>query len=79
MIVVSRASDKMQNRKLFVWPLLLIGALAFFGSYAVGANHFWISYGLLVVAGAAMYALMGRSSPSFRKCCRKTSPAAPWR
>ncbi|AVU33186.1 MFS transporter [Serratia marcescens] len=59
MIVVSWASDKMQNRKLFVWPLLLIGALAFFGSYAVGANHFWISYGLLVVAGAAMYAPYG--------------------
>lgn len=74
MIVVSWASDKMQNRKLFVWPLLLIGALAFFGSYAVGTNHFWISYGLLVVAGAAMYAPTGRSSPSFRKCCRKTSP-----
>ena len=59
MIVVSWASDKMQNRKLFVWPLLLIGALAFFGSNAVGANHFWISYGLLVVAGAAMYAPYG--------------------
>ncbi|MCC4106916.1 MFS transporter [Serratia ureilytica] len=59
MIVVSWASDKMQNRKLFVWPLLLIGALAFFGSYAVGSNHFWISYGLLVVAGAAMYAPYG--------------------
>ncbi|QPI32365.1 MFS transporter [Serratia sp. CMO1] len=59
MVVVSWASDKMQNRKLFVWPLLLIGALAFFGSYAVGANHFWISYGLLVVAGAAMYAPYG--------------------
>ncbi|MBH3053636.1 MFS transporter [Serratia marcescens] len=59
MIVVSWASDKMQNRKLFVWPLLLIGALAFFGSYAVGANHFWISYSLLVVAGAAMYAPYG--------------------
>lgn len=59
MIVVSWATDKMQNRKLFVWPLLLIGALAFFGSYAVGANHFWISYGLLVVAGAAMYAPYG--------------------
>lgn len=27
MIVVSWASDKMQNRKLFVWPLLLVGAL----------------------------------------------------
>ncbi|WP_431224383.1 MFS transporter [Serratia sp. L9] len=59
MIVVSWASDKMQNRKLFVWPLLLIGALAFFGSYAIGPNHFWISYGLLVVAGAAMYAPYG--------------------
>ncbi|WP_148877006.1 MFS transporter [Serratia marcescens] len=59
MIVVSWASDKMQNRKLFVWPLLLIGALAFFGSYAVGTHHFWISYGLLVVAGAAMYAPYG--------------------
>ncbi|TXE29287.1 MFS transporter [Serratia ureilytica] len=59
MIGVSWASDKMQNRKLFVWPLLLIGALAFFGSYAVGTNHFWISYGLLVVAGAAMYAPYG--------------------
>lgn len=59
MIVVSWASDKMQNRKLFVWPLLLIGALAFFASYAVGPNHFWISYGLLVVAGAAMYAPYG--------------------
>lgn len=59
MIVVSWASDKMQNRKLFVWPLLLIGALAFFGSYAVGTNHFWVSYGLLVIAGAAMYAPYG--------------------
>ncbi|MBL5863134.1 MFS transporter [Serratia fonticola] len=59
MIVVSWASDKMQNRKLFVWPLLLIGALAFFASYAIGSNHFWISYGLLVVAGAAMYAPYG--------------------
>ncbi|CAI1894380.1 Inner membrane transport protein RhmT [Serratia grimesii] len=59
MILVSWASDKMQNRKLFVWPLLLIGALAFFGSYAVGANHFWVSYTLLVIAGAAMYAPYG--------------------
>ncbi|MFH4293746.1 hypothetical protein WAJ58_21605, partial [Acinetobacter baumannii] len=49
----------MQNRKLFVWPLLLIGGLAFIGSWAVGANHFWVSYTLLVVAGAAMYAPYG--------------------
>ncbi|KAA8727047.1 sugar phosphate permease [Ewingella americana] len=59
MIVVSWASDKMQNRKIFVWPLLLIGALAFFASWAIGPNNFWISYSLLVVAAAAMYAPYG--------------------
>ncbi|RPH28807.1 MFS transporter [Buttiauxella warmboldiae] len=59
MIVVSWASDKMQNRKLFVWPLLLIGALAFLASWLVGADHFWVSYTLLVIAGAAMYAPYG--------------------
>ena len=59
MIVVSWASDRMQNRKLFVWPLLLIGALAFLGSWMVGSSDFWLSYGLLVIAGAAMYAPYG--------------------
>jgi len=59
MLLVSWASDKLQNRKLFVWPMLLIGALAFFGSYAVGADNFWLSYALLVIAGAAMYAPYG--------------------
>jgi nitrate/nitrite transporter NarK len=59
MIVVSWASDKMQNRKLFVWPLLLIGALAFLGSYLAGSSNFWLSYALLVIAGGAMYAPYG--------------------
>ncbi|MEG3133524.1 MFS transporter [Rouxiella sp. T17] len=59
MILASWASDKMQNRKLFIWPLLLIGAIAFFGSWAVGQHNFWISYSLLVIAGAAMYAPYG--------------------
>ena len=59
MILVSWASDKLQTRKLFVWPLLLLGALAFFGSYWVGAGNFWLSYALLVIAGAAMYAPYG--------------------
>lgn len=59
MIIVSWVSDKLQNRKLFVWPLLLIGGLAFIGSWAVGADHFWVSYTLLVIAGAAMYAPYG--------------------
>lgn len=59
MIIVSWASDKTQNRKLFVWPLLLIGALAFLGSYLAGSTSFWLSYTLLVIAGAAMYAPYG--------------------
>lgn len=59
MIIVSWASDKLQKRKLFVWPLLLTGALAFSASYLVGADHFWLSFCLLVVAGAAMYAPYG--------------------
>ncbi|MBB3256640.1 sugar phosphate permease [Paraburkholderia bannensis] len=59
MLGASWASDKLNNRRAFVWPFLLIGAMAFAGSYAVGATHFWTSYALLVVAGAAMYAPYG--------------------
>ncbi len=59
MLLVSRVSDKLQERKLFVWPLLLLGALAFLGSYLVGSHSFWLSFALLVVAGAAMYAPYG--------------------
>ena len=59
MLGVSWASDRMQKRKRFVWPPLLIAALAFYGSYALGSEHFWLSYALLVVAGACMYAPYG--------------------
>lgn len=59
MLSVSYFSDKIQKRKIFVWPLLLIGALAFYGSYLVGANEFWFSFVLLTIAGAAMYAPYG--------------------
>ncbi len=59
MLVVSWASDKAQKRKRFVWPPLLIASIAFYASYLLGAEHFWWSYGLLVVAGACMYAPYG--------------------
>ena len=59
MLMVSWGSDRIQRRKRFVWPPLLIAALAFYGSYALGGEHFWWSYGLLVVAGACMYAPYG--------------------
>jgi sugar phosphate permease len=59
MLAASWASDKLNVRKAFVWPFLLVGAAAFAASYMVGSTHFWWSYALLVVAGAAMYAPYG--------------------
>ena len=59
MLGVSWGSDKLQKRKCFVWPPLLIASFAFYGSYALGAEHFWLSYTLLVIAGACMYAPYG--------------------
>ena len=59
MLAASYFSDKTLNRKAFVWPFLLLGAVAFYGSYLVGPNHFWVSFVLLIIAGGAMYAPYG--------------------
>jgi sugar phosphate permease len=59
MLCASYFSDKTLNRKAFVWPFLFIGALAFYGSYLLGTTNFWLSFGLLVLAGGAMYAPYG--------------------
>ena len=59
MLSASYFSDKMLKRKIFVWPFLLIGAIAFYGSYLVGTDNFWLSFILLVIAGGAMYAPYG--------------------
>ncbi|WP_445489051.1 MFS transporter [Niallia sp. 03133] len=59
MLTVSYFSDKLQNRKLFVYPFLLIGALCFYGSYLIGTSNFWLSFILLTIAGGAMYAPYG--------------------
>lgn len=59
MLTASYFSDKSLKRKSFIWPFLLIGSLAFYGSYLLGTSHFWLSYILLVIAGGAMYAPYG--------------------
>jgi len=59
MLTASYFSDKTLKRKSFIWPFLLIGSLAFYGSYLLGTSHFWLSYILLVIAGGAMYAPYG--------------------
>ena len=59
MICASYFSDKTLNRKIFIWPCLLIGAIAFYCSYLTGTTNFWLSFVLLIIAGAAMYAPYG--------------------
>lgn len=59
MVITSFFSDRTGERKTFVWPYLLIGAIAFYGSYLLGTSNYWLSYVLLVIAGGAMYAPYG--------------------
>lgn len=59
MLTVSYFSDKTLKRKVFVWPFLLIGAIAFYASYLTGTGNFWLSFILLTIAGGAMYAPYG--------------------
>lgn len=59
MLSVSYYSDKTLNRKDFIWPFLLIGAIAFYGSYLTGSSNFYLSFVMLIIAGGAMYAPYG--------------------
>jgi sugar phosphate permease len=59
MLSASYFSDKTLNRKIFIWPFLLTGAIAFYASYMVGTSNFWLSFALLIIAGGAMYAPYG--------------------
>lgn len=59
MLVASYYSDRTMERKLFVWPFLLAGAIAFYISYLIGPSNFWLSFLLLVIAGGCMYAPYG--------------------
>jgi len=59
MLISSHFSDKTLNRKAYIWPFLLVAAIAFYGSYLIGTHHFLISFVLLCVAGMAMYAPYG--------------------
>lgn len=56
MVMAAYYSDRTLNRKIFVWPLLLLSGVALFCSYAFAGNHFWLAYAALIVAGGTMYA-----------------------
>jgi sugar phosphate permease len=59
MIGTSFVSDRALVRRGVVWPFMLLGSVALYGSYTTGGANYWLSYALLVVAGAAMYAPYG--------------------
>ena len=59
MLIVAYFSDRVLNRKIFVWPFLLLSGVALFGSYATSGTNFWLAYVSLIVAGGAMYAPYG--------------------
>ena len=59
MLAASYFSDRSLNRNLFIWPFLMVAALAFSVACLLGDNYFWISFGLLTIAGGALYAPYG--------------------
>ncbi len=59
MLLVAYFSDRALNRKIFVWPFLLVSGAALFCSYATAGSHFWLAYAALIVAGGTMYAPYG--------------------
>ncbi len=59
MLIASYFSDRTLKRKIFIWPCLLLAALAFYFSYLAGTNNFWLSFILLSIGGMAMYTPYG--------------------
>lgn len=59
MLVVSYWSDRLLNRKLFIWPAMILGGLAFVVAAAVGPGHFWWAFTALLFAGASVYTPCG--------------------
>lgn len=59
MLAVATISDRLQNRKHFVWPFLILSGAGLFCSFATAGSNFWVAYIALIVAGGAMYAPYG--------------------
>jgi sugar phosphate permease len=59
MLVTSHYSDRSSQRKLFVWPFLVLSGAAMFGSFLTADISFWWAYLFLIIAGGSMYAPYG--------------------
>ncbi|MDA8194593.1 MAG: MFS transporter [Thermaerobacter sp.] len=59
MVAASYFADRQLNRKVYVWPFLLAGGLALYGSFSMGVHNFLPAMILLALAGGLMYAPYG--------------------
>jgi sugar phosphate permease len=59
MVAISSWSDRKARRKPFVWPFMLLAAVALLGSCVVNSHNFGVSYALLIVVGIGIYAPFG--------------------
>lgn len=61
MVVNSHLSDRAgaARRRNYVWPWLVLAAIAFYASSRFGTGHFLTAYVLLIIAGGCIYAPYG--------------------
>jgi sugar phosphate permease len=59
MLIVSYWSDRLLKRKIFIWPAMLIGGVAFLIAGASASTHIWTAFFALAVAGASVYTPCG--------------------
>ncbi|MCL2582393.1 MAG: MFS transporter [Streptosporangiales bacterium] len=75
MIVTGRLSDRAGRRGVYVWTWLLFAAVAFVASYFAGPHDFWLSFILLILAAAGMYAPYGPYFASITESLPRDSAA----
>ncbi|HEY8748782.1 MAG TPA: MFS transporter, partial [Tepidisphaeraceae bacterium] len=59
MLIVSYWSDRLLTRKIFIWPAMLIGGVAFLIAAATVGGHIWMAFIALAFAGASVYTPCG--------------------
>jgi sugar phosphate permease len=59
MMAASWFSDTSGNRKLAIWPFLLLGAVSFYFCWLYSPGDFWLTFTLLCLAGLSLYAPYG--------------------
>jgi sugar phosphate permease len=59
MVIISYFSDRTLNRRLFIWPAMILGGIAFAIAASSGLHHFWVAFVALAFAGSSVYTPCG--------------------